>query len=79
LEWFQGSAGLSFGKQESKMGWNSQPTCAVILDGVRVPTENRLGEEGQGFTIAMNACDAPFPTMICLVVALTPNAFCSIL
>ncbi len=52
----QGTPGLSFGKQEAKMGWNAQPTCSVSLDGVRVPQENRLGEEGQGFSIAMNAC-----------------------
>ncbi|KAK9918720.1 hypothetical protein WJX75_006265 [Coccomyxa subellipsoidea] len=53
----KGSAGLSFGKQEAKMGWNAQPTCSVSLDGVRVPQENRLGEEGQGFSIAMTALD----------------------
>ncbi|CAL8464002.1 g3537 [Coccomyxa elongata] len=53
----KGTPGLSFGKQEAKMGWNAQPTCSVSLDGVRVPQENRLGEEGQGFTIAMNALD----------------------
>lgn len=52
----QGTPGLSFGKQESKMGWNAQPTCSVILDGVRVPERKRLGDEGQGFSIAMNAC-----------------------
>ncbi len=39
------------------MGWNAQPTCSVNLDGVRVPQENRLGDEGQGFSIAMNACE----------------------
>ncbi|BDA49115.1 Isobutyryl-CoA dehydrogenase, mitochondrial [Coccomyxa sp. Obi] len=53
----KGTPGLSFGKQEAKMGWNAQPTCSVSLDGVRVPQENRLGEEGQGFSIAMNALD----------------------
>ena len=53
---FQGTPGLSFGKQEAKTGWNAQPTCAVNLDAVRVPAENLLGQEGQGFSIAMNAC-----------------------
>jgi alkylation response protein AidB-like acyl-CoA dehydrogenase len=38
---------------EDKMGWNAQPTRAVRFDGVRVPVENRLGEEGMGFAIAM--------------------------
>ena len=37
------------------MGWNAQPTCAVIMDNVRVPAANLLGEEGKGFNIAMNA------------------------
>ncbi|MCR8670565.1 acyl-CoA dehydrogenase family protein [Agrococcus sp. HG114] len=45
--------GLSFGPDEHKMGWNAQPTKQVILDGVRVPAVNRLGEEGDGFGIAM--------------------------
>jgi len=46
--------GLSFGAQEKKMGWNSQPTAAVIFEDCRVPAANRLGEEGIGFKIAMS-------------------------
>lgn len=49
--------GISFGKQEEKMGWNSQPTCAINFDAVRVPLHHRLGEEGQGFAIAMKGLD----------------------
>lgn len=45
--------GLSFGPNEKKMGWNAQPTRQVILDGVRVPADGRLGAEGDGFRIAM--------------------------
>ncbi|MEU0312904.1 acyl-CoA dehydrogenase family protein [Nocardioides sp. NPDC006273] len=45
--------GLSFGPNERKMGWNAQPTRQVVLDGVRIPLALRLGEEGEGFTIAM--------------------------
>jgi alkylation response protein AidB-like acyl-CoA dehydrogenase len=49
--------GLSFGAHERKMGWNAQPTRAVIFENVRVPVTNRLGEEGQGFKIAMAGLD----------------------
>ena len=48
-----GTPGLSFGPNEKKMGWNAQPTRQVVLDDVRVPVANRLGEEGDGFGIAM--------------------------
>jgi alkylation response protein AidB-like acyl-CoA dehydrogenase len=51
------TAGLSFGAQEEKMGWNAQPTAQVIFDDVRVPAEAMLGGadgEGAGFGIAMN-------------------------
>ena len=50
-----GASGLSFGPLESKMGWNAQPTRQVVLDEVRVPVSNRLGDEGAGFAIAMGA------------------------
>ncbi len=53
----KGTPGLSFGAQEKKMGWHSQPTCQVILENCRVPVEHRLGAEGQGFKIAMQALD----------------------
>ncbi|MFJ6782953.1 acyl-CoA dehydrogenase family protein [Streptomyces yangpuensis] len=46
--------GVSFGPNEQKMGWNAQPTRQVVLDGVRVPADRRLGAEGDGFRIAMN-------------------------
>ncbi len=53
----KGTPGLTFGAEERKMGWNAQPTRAVMFDGVRVPVGNRLGQEGQGFGIAMAALD----------------------
>ncbi len=53
----KGTPGLSFGKREEKMGWHSQPTAQVIFDDCRVPVANRLGEEGEGFRIAMQALD----------------------
>jgi len=49
--------GLSFGKQEKKLGWNSQPTAAVIFEDARVPVANRLGDEGEGFKFAMMGLD----------------------
>lgn len=49
--------GLSFGANERKMGWNAQPTRAVIMDKVRVPAANRLGAEGEGFRFAMAGLD----------------------
>jgi alkylation response protein AidB-like acyl-CoA dehydrogenase len=52
-----GTPGLSFGKPENKLGWNSQPTAAVIFEDCRVPVANRLGEEGAGFKIAMMGLD----------------------
>ncbi|MCG8360200.1 MAG: isobutyryl-CoA dehydrogenase [Kiloniellales bacterium] len=49
--------GLSFGKQEKKLGWHSQPTAMVIFEDAKVPAANRLGEEGDGFKIAMAGLD----------------------
>lgn len=49
--------GLSFGATERKMGWRAQPTRQVVLDGVRVSAEQRLGPEGIGFKIAMGGLD----------------------
>jgi alkylation response protein AidB-like acyl-CoA dehydrogenase len=53
----KGTPGLSFGARERKMGWNSQPTAMVQFDDCRVPASNRVGDEGQGFAIAMAALD----------------------
>ncbi|MEO0785553.1 MAG: isobutyryl-CoA dehydrogenase [Pseudomonadota bacterium] len=49
--------GLSFGSNEKKMGWKSQPTRMVIFDNVRIPAENRVGDEGHGFKFAMAGLD----------------------
>jgi alkylation response protein AidB-like acyl-CoA dehydrogenase len=49
--------GLSFGANEKKMGWNAQPTRAVIFDDCRIPLANLLGAEGAGFKIAMAGLD----------------------
>jgi alkylation response protein AidB-like acyl-CoA dehydrogenase len=49
--------GVSFGANEKKLGWHSQPTRQVIFDGVRVPGANMVGAEGEGFRIAMMGLD----------------------
>jgi len=53
----KGTPGLSFGAQERKLGWHSQPTAQVIFEDCRVPVSHRLGAEGEGFRIAMQALD----------------------
>ncbi|MFL5237165.1 MAG: isobutyryl-CoA dehydrogenase [Rhizomicrobium sp.] len=52
-----GTPGISFGKKERKLGWNSQPTALVNFDNCRVPVANRVGAEGEGFRIAMAGLD----------------------
>jgi alkylation response protein AidB-like acyl-CoA dehydrogenase len=53
----KGMEGVSFGAQERKLGWHSQPTAALNLDNVRVAAENIVGGEGEGFRIAMMGLD----------------------
>ena len=53
----KGTPGLSFGANERKMGWNAQPTAQVNFDSCRVPVENRIGQEGEGFRFAMMGLD----------------------
>lgn len=49
--------GITYGRKEDKMGWNCQPTRTIHFDRVRVPVTHRLGEEGEGFAIAMKGLD----------------------
>ncbi len=53
----KGTPGLSYGAQEKKLGWKTQPTAMVIFENCRVPVANRIGAEGQGFKIAMAGLD----------------------
>lgn len=53
----KGTKGLSFGANERKMGWNSQPTAIVSFEDCRIPVSNRVGEEGDGFKFAMMGLD----------------------
>ena len=49
--------GILYGKAEEKLGWNAQPTRQITFDNVKVPVENLLGREGEGFSIAMKGLD----------------------
>jgi len=53
----KGTEGLYFGRKEKKLGWNAQPTASLVFHDCRVPVANRLGEEGEGFRIAMKGLD----------------------
>jgi alkylation response protein AidB-like acyl-CoA dehydrogenase len=53
----KGTPGLSYGAQEHKLGWKSQPTAMVMFENCRVPAENLIGKEGDGFKIAMAGLD----------------------
>lgn len=51
------AAGIIYGKAEEKLGWNAQPTKLITFEDVKVPVENLLGQEGEGFKIAMKGLD----------------------
>jgi butyryl-CoA dehydrogenase len=53
-----GAPGLTFGKKEEKMGMRASPTVELILEDCRIPASHRVGEEGQGFRVAMAALDS---------------------
>ncbi len=49
--------GITYGRKEDKMGWNSQSTRPITFDNVEIPAENLLGSEGEGFKFAMKGLD----------------------
>ena len=49
--------GITYGRKENKMGWNSQSTRPITFENVRIPVDHRLGEEGEGFKFAMRGLD----------------------
>src|SRR5579863_8246187 len=66
--------GVRVAKLEHKMGLRGSPTGEIVLDDVRVPVENRIGEEGQGFTIAMHTLDRSRPTIGAQAVGIAQGA-----
>jgi len=66
--------GLNFGKKEKKMGWKASPTREVLLQNCFVPTENMIGEEGQGFKVALGGLDAGRITIGAIAVGLSERA-----
>lgn len=67
--------GFEFGRKEDKMGIRGSPTREVILDGVRVPKENVIGEVGQGFKLAMRTLDFSRPTVAAQALGIAQGAF----
>ena len=49
--------GITYGKKEDKMGWNSQPTRLITFEDVKIPAGNLIGQEGEGFKFAMKGLD----------------------
>jgi alkylation response protein AidB-like acyl-CoA dehydrogenase len=66
--------GVRVAKLEHKMGLRGSPTGEIVFDDVRVPVENRIGEEGQGFTIAMHTLDRSRPTIGAQAVGIAQGA-----
>ena len=66
--------GLTIAKHEEKLGMRGSPTGEVVLDGVRVPASHRIGEEGQGFTVAMHTLDRSRPTIGAQAVGIAQGA-----
>jgi alkylation response protein AidB-like acyl-CoA dehydrogenase len=66
--------GISFGRHEKKMGWRGAPNTPIFLDKVRVPIENLIGPEGQGFKASMRALDLNRPTIGAQCVGLASGA-----
>ena len=71
----QGWEGFDFGKLEEKMGWSASPMRELLFEGCEVPAENLVGEEGQGFVIALAALDSGRLGIAAASVGLAQGAF----
>jgi alkylation response protein AidB-like acyl-CoA dehydrogenase len=70
----KGWEGFDFGRPEEKMGWHASPMRELLFDSCRVPEENMVGEEGQGFTVALAALDGGRLGMAAVAVGLAQVA-----
>jgi alkylation response protein AidB-like acyl-CoA dehydrogenase len=70
----EGTKGLNFGKKERKMGYGGSPTREIIFDNCKVPKENLLGREGEGFKIIMSSLDCGRITVGMIGVGLAQSA-----
>ena len=71
----RGWEGFDFGKLEEKMGWNASPMRELLFEGCDVPAQNLVGEEGQGFTIALAGLDSGRLGIAACSVGLAQSAF----
>ncbi|MEC7277328.1 MAG: acyl-CoA dehydrogenase family protein [Bdellovibrionota bacterium] len=69
-----GTEGFSFGKKEKKMGWKASPTREVLFQNCFIPEENLIGNEGEGFKVALGGLDAGRVTIGAIAVGLTERA-----
>ncbi|MEA4900656.1 acyl-CoA dehydrogenase family protein [Desulfitobacterium sp.] len=67
--------GISIGKKENKMGIRTSDTCQVVFEDVKVPVENRLGEEGEGWSICMKSLDISRPFIAAMAVGIAQAAY----
>ncbi len=70
-----GTPGLIYGKKEDKMGIRASATCEVVFQDCRIPKENLLGREGQGFMVAMKTLDKSRPGVAAQALGIATGAF----
>jgi alkylation response protein AidB-like acyl-CoA dehydrogenase len=71
----KGTPGFSLGREENKMGIRAASTCGLVFEDCRVPVANRLGEEGEGFKVAMASLDAGRVGVAALAVGIAQGAY----
>jgi alkylation response protein AidB-like acyl-CoA dehydrogenase len=67
--------GFKVGKKEDKMGIRASATCEIVFEDCRVPVENRIGREGEGFAVAMKTLDKSRPGVAAQALGIAQGAF----